>query len=79
MLTEGDPGRRLSARPTPYPRRRPAPTRPSVGVPEQGTPAGLPQSLHVAALALLWLYAVRLFQDYVVNPRVAVQTVGLHR
>jgi predicted PurR-regulated permease PerM len=38
---------------------------------------GLPQSLHVAVLALAWLYAVRLFQDYVVNPRVAVQTVGL--
>jgi predicted PurR-regulated permease PerM len=38
---------------------------------------GLPQSLHVAALALLWLYAVRLFQDYVVNPHLAVQTVGL--
>jgi predicted PurR-regulated permease PerM len=38
---------------------------------------GLPQSLHVAALALLWLCAVRLFQDYVVNPHLAVQTVGL--
>ncbi len=38
---------------------------------------GLPQSLHVAALALLWLYVVRLFQDYVVNPHLAVQTVGL--
>jgi predicted PurR-regulated permease PerM len=38
---------------------------------------GLPQSVHVAALALLWLYAVRLFQDYVVNPHLALQTVGL--
>jgi predicted PurR-regulated permease PerM len=38
---------------------------------------GLPQSVRVAALALAWLYAVRLFQDYVVNPHVAVQTVGL--
>jgi predicted PurR-regulated permease PerM len=37
---------------------------------------GLPQSLHVAALALLWLYAVRLFQDYVVNPHIG-RTVGL--
>ena len=38
---------------------------------------GLPQSLHVAALALLWLYVVRLFQDYVVNPHLALRTVGL--
>jgi predicted PurR-regulated permease PerM len=38
---------------------------------------GVPQSLHIAALALLWLYAVRLFQDYVVNPHLAVRTVGL--
>ena len=38
---------------------------------------GLPQSVHVAALALLWLYGVRLFQDYVVNPHLAVRTVGL--
>ena len=37
---------------------------------------GIPQSLHIAALALLWLYAVRLFQDYVVNPHIG-QTVGL--
>lgn len=37
---------------------------------------GLPQSLHTAALALLWLYAVRLFQDYVVNPHIG-RTVGL--
>jgi putative permease len=37
---------------------------------------GLPQSLHVAALALLWLYAVRLFQDHVVNPHIG-RTVGL--
>ncbi len=38
---------------------------------------GLPQSVHVAALALLWLCAVRLFQDYVVNPHLALGTVGL--
>ena len=37
----------------------------------------LPLWLIVAALALLWLYVVRLFQDYVVNPHLAVQTVGL--
>jgi predicted PurR-regulated permease PerM len=37
---------------------------------------GLPQSLHIAALALLWLVVVREFQDYVVNPHIG-QTVGL--
>jgi len=37
---------------------------------------GLPQSLHVAALSLLWLVVVREFQSYVVNPRIG-QTVGL--
>ena len=37
---------------------------------------GLPQSLHIAALSLLWLVLVREFQDYVVNPRIG-QTVGL--
>jgi predicted PurR-regulated permease PerM len=37
---------------------------------------GLPQSLHVAALSLLWLVIVREFQNYVVNPRIG-QTVGL--
>ncbi len=37
---------------------------------------GLPQSLHIAALSLLWLVFVREFQDYVVNPRIG-QTVGL--
>ena len=37
---------------------------------------GLPQSLHVAAFALLWLVAVREFQDYVVNPHIG-KTVGL--
>ena len=37
---------------------------------------GLPQSLHIAALSLLWLVVVREFQDYVVNPRIG-QTVGL--
>jgi predicted PurR-regulated permease PerM len=37
---------------------------------------GLPQSLHVAGLSLLWLVVVREFQNYVVNPRIG-QTVGL--
>jgi len=37
---------------------------------------GLPQSLPVAALSLLWLVVVREFQSYVVNPRIG-QTVGL--
>jgi predicted PurR-regulated permease PerM len=37
---------------------------------------GLPQSLHVAALSLLWLVVVREFQSYVVNPHIG-QTVGL--
>jgi predicted PurR-regulated permease PerM len=37
---------------------------------------GLPQSLHIAALSLLWLVAVREFQSYVVNPHIG-QTVGL--
>jgi predicted PurR-regulated permease PerM len=37
---------------------------------------GLPQSIHVAALALLWLVLVREFQNYVVNPHIG-QTVGL--
>jgi predicted PurR-regulated permease PerM len=37
---------------------------------------GLPQSLHVAGLSLLWLILVREFQSYVVNPRIG-QTVGL--
>jgi predicted PurR-regulated permease PerM len=37
---------------------------------------GLPQSLHVAGLSLLWLVAVREFQNYVVNPRIG-RTVGL--
>ena len=37
---------------------------------------GLPQSLHVAALALLWLVVVREFQSYVVNPHIG-KTVGL--
>ena len=37
---------------------------------------GLPQSLHVAGLSLLWLVVVREFQSYVVNPRIG-QTVGL--
>ena len=38
---------------------------------------GLPQSLHVVVLSLVWMFAVRLFQDYVVNPHLAVHTVGL--
>ena len=37
---------------------------------------GLPQSLHIALLSLLWLVAVREFQTYVVNPHVG-KTVGL--
>jgi predicted PurR-regulated permease PerM len=37
---------------------------------------GAPQSLHIAALSLLWLVAVREFQNYVVNPQIG-RTVGL--
>ncbi|HTZ06271.1 MAG TPA: AI-2E family transporter [Gaiellaceae bacterium] len=37
---------------------------------------GLPQSLHVAGLALLWLVVVREFQNYVVNPHIG-RSVGL--
>jgi len=37
---------------------------------------GIPQSLQIAGLALLWLIVVREFQSYVVNPRMG-QTVGL--
>jgi predicted PurR-regulated permease PerM len=37
---------------------------------------GLPQSLHIAALSLLWLVLVREFQNYVVNPHIG-RTVGL--
>jgi predicted PurR-regulated permease PerM len=37
---------------------------------------GVPQSLQVAGLSLLWLVVVREFQSYVVNPRIG-QTVGL--
>src|SRR5262245_25448934 len=37
----------------------------------------LPQSLHVAALSLLVLIAVREFQSYVVNPHVMGHSVGL--
>jgi hypothetical protein len=37
---------------------------------------GIPQSLHIAALSLLWLVLVREFQTYVVNPHIG-QTVGL--
>ena len=40
---------------------------------------GLPQSVHVAVLALLWLCAVRLFQDYVVNPHLGWARLGSHR
>jgi predicted PurR-regulated permease PerM len=39
-------------------------------------PVGLPQSPHIAVLALLWLVGVREFQSYVVNPHIG-QTVGL--
>jgi predicted PurR-regulated permease PerM len=38
---------------------------------------GLPQSLHVTALSLLVLIAVREFQSYVVNPHVMGHSVGL--
>jgi predicted PurR-regulated permease PerM len=38
---------------------------------------GLPQSLHVAALALLVLVGVREFQSYVVNPHIMGRSVGL--
>ena len=37
---------------------------------------GVPQSLHIAVLALLWLVFVREFQSYVVNPHIG-RTVGL--
>ena len=37
---------------------------------------GLPESLHVAGLSLLWLVVVREFQSYVVNPHIG-QKVGL--
>jgi len=37
---------------------------------------GLPQSVHIALLSLLWLVLVREFQSYVVNPHIG-QTVGL--
>jgi predicted PurR-regulated permease PerM len=37
---------------------------------------GLPQSLHTAALSLLWLVVTREFQSYVVNPHIG-RTVGL--
>ena len=38
---------------------------------------GLPQSAHVAALALLVLVGVREFQSYVVNPHIMGHSVGL--
>jgi predicted PurR-regulated permease PerM len=38
---------------------------------------GLPQSLHVVALALLVLVGVRTFQSYVINPHVMGHSVGL--
>jgi predicted PurR-regulated permease PerM len=38
---------------------------------------GLPQSLHVVALALLVLVAVREIQSYVINPHLMGQSVGL--
>jgi predicted PurR-regulated permease PerM len=38
---------------------------------------GLPQSVHIAALALLVLVGVREFQSYVVNPHVMGHSVGL--
>jgi predicted PurR-regulated permease PerM len=39
--------------------------------------AGLPQSVHVAALGLLVLVGVREFQSYVVNPHLMGHSVGL--
>ncbi len=38
---------------------------------------GLPESVHVAVLALLVLVGVREFQSYVINPHVMGQSVGL--
>jgi predicted PurR-regulated permease PerM len=38
---------------------------------------GLPQSVHVVALALLWLVIVREFQSYIVNPHLMGKSVGL--
>ena len=38
---------------------------------------GVPQSLHVTALALLVLVGVREFQSYVINPHVMGRSVGL--
>jgi len=38
---------------------------------------GLPQSLHVAGLSLLFLIVVREFQSYVINPHVMGHSVGL--
>jgi predicted PurR-regulated permease PerM len=38
---------------------------------------GLPQSVHVAALALLVMVAVREFQSYVINPHLMGHSVGL--
>jgi predicted PurR-regulated permease PerM len=38
---------------------------------------GLPQSVHVAAMALLVLVGVREFQSYVINPHVMGHSVGL--
>ena len=38
---------------------------------------GLPQSVHVAVLALLVLVGVREFQSYVVNPHLTGHSVGL--
>jgi predicted PurR-regulated permease PerM len=38
---------------------------------------GLPQSVHVAALALLVLVVVREFQSYVINPHLIGKSVGL--
>jgi predicted PurR-regulated permease PerM len=37
---------------------------------------GIPQSVHIAVLSLLWLVFVREFQSYVVNPHIG-KTVGL--
>ena len=38
---------------------------------------GLPQSVHIAVLSVVWIVAVREFQSYVINPHVMGHSVGL--
>jgi predicted PurR-regulated permease PerM len=38
---------------------------------------GLPQSVHIAVLCVVWIVVVREFQSYVINPHVAGHSVGL--